>query len=173
MEEPPITSPRGAGDGFALRRIRAADDPAMGRIIRSVMTEFGADGAGFSIHDGEVDSMSSAYGGPRAFFEVVVRGEEVLGGAGVAPLDGGPVHVCELKKMYFLREARGLGLGARLLRRCLDAARQRGFTQCYVETHHGMVGAQRLYERSGFKPLDHPMGETGHHGCDRWYLLEL
>lgn len=36
-----------------------------------------------------------------------------------------------------------------------------------------MDAAQKLYRRAGFKPLPAPLGATGHHGCDRYFLLEL
>ena len=117
--------------------------------------------------------MSAAYSAERAFFLVISRGEEVVGGAGVAPLDGGPAGVCELKKMYFLPEVRGLGFGRDLLHRCLAAARERGFERCYLETHDRMVEARGLYESAGFEPLGAPMGRTGHHGCNRWYVSSL
>lgn len=145
----------------------------MERVIGKVMTEFGASGPGFSIHDEEVACMSAAYCGERAFFLIVARGDEVVGGAGIAPLDGGPPGVCELKKMYFMPEVRGLGFGRELLRRCLAAARERGFERCYLETHDRMDQARGLYESAGFQPLDGPMGSTGHHGCNRWYVLSL
>jgi len=158
---------------FSVRALRRQDDAGVGRVIQEVMTEYGASGPGFSIHDEEVACMSAAYSGERAFFLVVAAGDEVVGGSGIAPLDGGPSGVCELKKMYFLPVARGLGLGRELLHRCLDAARDRGFERCYIETHERMVEARGLYESAGFEPLDGPMGETGHHGCNRWYLLDL
>ena len=47
---------------------------------------------------------------------------------------------------------RGLGAGAAMMARCLDAARGFGFTQCYLETLRGMDAAMRLYERTGFTP---------------------
>ena len=31
----------------------------------------------------------------------------------------------------------------------------------------------RLYERSGFHRIDGPMGDTGHGGCNTFYLREL
>ena len=57
--------------------------------------------------------------------------------------------------------------------RCLDAARGFGFRQCYLETLTGMDAAQSLYHRSGFTRIDHPLGATGHGGCDRYYVLDL
>jgi putative acetyltransferase len=157
----------------SIRPITAADDAAMAAIIRTVMPEFGASGDGFAINDPEVDWMSRAYSEPRHAYFVLEREGRVLGGAGVAPLAGGDEDVCELRKMYFLPEARGTGAGARMMSRCLDAAREAGFTRCYLETLCGMDGAMRLYERSGFQRIDGPMGATGHGGCNTFYLRAL
>ena len=95
------------------------------------------------------------------------------GGAGIAPLVGAAPAVCELRRMYFLREARGSGLGAQMLATCLDAARGLGFTRCYLETLTGMDDAQRLYARAGFRRLCGAQGATGHFGCDQHYELDL
>lgn len=158
---------------FSIRPILADDDAAMAAVIRTVMPEFGATGSGFAISDPEVDWMSRAYSAPRHAYFVLERDGRVLGGAGVAPLAGGDADVCELRKMYFLPEARGSGAGAAMMARCLDAARGFGFTRCYLETLTGMDAAMRLYERSGFHRIDGPMGATGHGGCNRFYLLDL
>ena len=156
-----------------IRPIHAADDAEMAAIIRTVMPEFGACGAGFAINDPEVDWMSRAYAEARHAYFVVERDGRVLGGAGVAPLAGGDGSVCELRKMYFLPEARGIGAGAAMMATCLEAARGFGFAHCYLETLTGMDGAMRLYERSGFRRIGAPMGDTGHGSCDVFYLLEL
>jgi putative acetyltransferase len=158
---------------LVIRPITPADDPSVAAIIRAVMPEFGADGPGFAIHDPEVAAMHAAYDRPGAAYFVVVLDDHVLGGGGVAPLDGGPEGVCELRKMYFLPELRGRGAGAALMARCLQAARALGHRQCYLETLRGMDQAQALYERTGFRRLDGPMGSTGHFGCNRFYLLDL
>lgn len=157
----------------SIRPITPADDSAMAAIIRAVMPEFGASGDGFAINDPEVDWMSRAYSEPRHAYFVFERGGRVLGGAGIAPLAGGDAGTCELRKMYFLPEARGTGAGARMMARCLDAAREAGFARCYLETLCGMDAAMRLYERSGFHRIDGPMGATGHGGCNTFYLRGL
>lgn len=97
----------------------------------------------------------------------------MIGGGGVAPLANGEPDVCELRKMYFLPEARGIGAGAAMMQCCLDAARAHGFRRCYLETLAGMDAAQSLYAKSGFVPLCAPMGGTGHFGCDRFFICEL
>ena len=157
-----------------LRPIEPRDDAAVAAIIRQVMPEFGASGPGFALHDPEVNGMSAAYAAPGRAYWVVVDGTgRVVGGGGIAPLDGGTPGFCELRKMYFLPQARGHGAGERMLRRCLAFARQAGYRTCYLETLAGMDQAQKLYRRLGFQPLDKPMGATGHFGCDRWYSLDL
>jgi putative acetyltransferase len=160
-------------DGYRIRTITQADDTAMATVIRTVMPEFGAVGSGFAISDPEVDWMSRAYAEPRHAYFVVERDGRVLGGGGIAPLIGGDGDTCELRKMYFLPETRGIGAGAAMMSHCLGAAREAGFTRCYLETLTGMDAAQRLYERSGFHRIKGPMGATGHGGCNRFYLLEL
>jgi putative acetyltransferase len=160
-------------DGWTIRPIEPRDAAAIARVIRTVMPEFGADGPGFALHDAEVDAMPSAYATPRSVYFVLEHAGEVMGGAGIAPLAGAASTVCELRKMYLLAEARGLGAGQALMRRCLEAASAAGFHHCYLETLHGMDAAMRLYERHGFQRLPAPMGATGHHGCNRWYLRTL
>lgn len=157
---------------FILRPSIPDDDAAIAGIIRSVMPEFGADGPGFAIHDEEVMAMNAAYARPGAVYFVIERDGVVMGGGGIAPLDGEP-GTCELRKMYFRPALRGLGAGTALMGRCLHAARLLGYQHCYLETLTGMDAAQALYERAGFEQIDAPMGATGHFGCNRFYRREL
>ena len=158
---------------FRIRPIEAGDDATVAAIIRTVMPEFGASGDGFAIKDPEVDWMSKAYAEPRCAYFVVEHEGVVKGGGGVAPLAGGDPGTCELRKMYFLPELRGLGAGTALMARCLQAARDFGFRECYLETLSGMDAAMKLYERSGFRRIACPKGNTGHGGCDSFYTLPL
>ena len=171
MTDPAMPVPRTGN--WTIRPILDSDATSIATVIRRVMPEFGADGPGFALHDPEVDFMPRAYAGPRSAYFVLVVAGEVMGGAGIAPLAGGDAGTCELRKMYLLPAARGIGAGHALMWRCLHAAREAGYTQCYLETLCGMDAAMRLYERHGFRRLDAPMGATGHHGCDRWYLRTL
>ena len=157
---------------FVMRTMRSTDDAAVASIIRDVMPEFGADGPGFAIHDAEVGAMHAAYARAGAVYFVIERDGLVLGGGGIAPLDG-VEGVCELRKMYFRRGLRGLGAGTALIARCLHAARQLGYRQCYLETLTGMDAAQALYDRAGFQRIAQAMGATGHFSCDRFYLRTL
>lgn len=160
---------------LSIRRIIAADNSQVASLIRRIMTDMGASGPGFSVHDTEVDDMESAYRDERrAFYAVVVdKNGAILGGAGVAPLVGGPEDVCELKKMYFDSSIRKLGYGRKLLEQLLERAAELDFRGCYLETLRSMTAAQRLYTQAGFVEIPSPMGQTGHFSCDKWYYRAL
>lgn len=164
---------------YAIRPIKAGDRAAVARLIRVVMPEFDAKGPGFAINDPEVDDMYGAYRAAQSGYFVVTRpdartgADVVVGGAGYAPLAGGDGKTCELRKMYFMPEVRGLGLGHKLLAECLAQATRAGFERMYLETLAAMSQARALYERSGFSRLSHPMGATGHFGCNSFYVKDL
>lgn len=156
-----------------IRPIEKSDNTEVAEIIRLVMTEFDAVGCGYSISDTEVDDMYSAYLSDRSAFYVVELNGKVLGCGGFGPLTGAEETTCELRKMYFKSELRGLGIGTKLLNLCLEAAARADFQQCYLETKDNMKQAQRLYGKYGFKYLDKPMGNTGHTSCGTWMARNL
>jgi len=156
-----------------IRPIAENDNAVIAEIIRLVMTEFDAVGCGYSINDSEVDDMYSAYAPEGSAFYVVELNGRIMGCGGFGPLTGAEMDTCELRKMYFKAELRGLGVGTKLLKLCLDEAARVGFRHCYLETKGNMKQAQRLYGKHGFKYLDKPMGNTGHSSCGTWMAREL
>jgi putative acetyltransferase len=156
-----------------IRLVEKKDSPQIATIIRTVMPEFGASGAGFAIHDKEVDDIYEAYSKPRCAYFVCEEDGRIIGGGGVAPLEGGDEDTCELKKMYFLPQGRGKGLGQKILTECLNAARKIGFEYCYLETFNTMKNAMKLYEKNGFSKIPGQLGNTGHFACDTFYKKKL
>jgi putative acetyltransferase len=157
-----------------LRPILPSDNPQVAHIIRTVMTEFGAVGAGYSIEDPEVDTMAEAYNSPRSRYYIIENeAYSVVGCGGIAPLQGGDATTCELKKMYFLPEARGIGMGRKLIEQLEKDARDCGFTTIYLETLARMEGANHLYQRAGFELLPGKMGNTGHSSCGLFYAKQV
>ncbi|MEM7199054.1 MAG: helix-turn-helix domain-containing GNAT family N-acetyltransferase [Planctomycetota bacterium] len=152
--------------------VRAADDAALLQIIADASSEFGF-GACFTA---AVRAPSSEFAAPRAAYFVARRADRVVGGAGFVPraTDGASdAAVCELRQMYLARDARGGGLGRRLLHTCLAAARDLGYRTCYLETHDAMTAAHGLYERCGFRRAC-PRGDgSAGRGCDTYYELDL
>ena len=157
-----------------IRRIEPADNAEVAHIIRTVMTEFGAVGKGFSIEDPEVDAMYEAYDDDHsAYYVIENEQQEVIGCGGIAPLKGGNADTCELKKMYYLQEGRGKGVGSLLMQRLLEDAREIGFKIMYLETLERMEKANVLYRKFGFEALNGAMGNTGHTSCGLFYAKDL
>lgn len=161
-------------DTLFIRPIEPTDNVALANIIREVMTAYGAVGDGFSINDPEVNYMYDYYQEPGcAYFILSNDQNQILGGAGIGPLIGGDAHTCELKKMYFLPDVRGRGMGQKMVSHLLETARNLGYKTCYLETLERMTEAKALYAKMGFKKLCGQMGNTGHGGCDSFYAKDL
>ncbi|NDI98204.1 GNAT family N-acetyltransferase [Flavobacterium sp. LaA7.5] len=156
-----------------IRKIEPTDDTAIAKVIRQVLIEHNVPKVGTAYADASLGCMYKTYNQKSSIYFVVEQEGTIIGGAGIAPLENGAVDTCELQKMYFLEEARGLGIGARMMERCLESARNFGFANCYLETMPYMLAAQKLYKKYGFEYLDAPMGNTGHSSCPVWMLKKL
>lgn len=158
---------------YVIREISPADNPAVKSIVQEVILEMGAPKVGTAYEDKALDGMYEVYQKERsAYFVIEYRGK-IVGGAGIAQLDNYKGNTCELQKMYFLPEARGKGLGSKMIAICLEKAKAFGFDLCYLETMPYMTDARKLYKKNGFKEIDGPMGNTCHYSCDVWMTKEL
>jgi putative acetyltransferase len=156
-----------------LRLLEPADVPVMLEIIAAARAEYGIDPRGARLLEAADHALYATYQRQRSLYFVARVNGEVVGGAGIAPLAGADPLTCELQRMYLRADARGRGIGAALLRRCLAAARQLLYVRCYLETVAQMESALALYARNGFIELEAPMGRTEHEHNDRWMVRPL
>ena len=87
---------------------------------------------------------------------VVERDGEIVGGVLLAK--HGP-HVARLRLLFVEPEARGLGIGRRLVAECVRFARQAGYRKIVLWTNAPLRAARHLYEVAGFRLT----GEKLHH----------
>lgn len=160
-------------NNFKIREIQLKDNQKIAKVIRKILIEFGVPKVGTAYADKILDTLYEAYDTENAIYYVIEKEGEIFGGAGIKQLDNYKGNVCELQKMYFLPEARGIGMGSKMMETCLQKAKEFGFEQCYLETLPYMEDARKLYRKAGFKDLDAPMGDTGHYSCNLWMLKEL
>ncbi len=158
---------------FTIREIQPQDNEKIAKAIRDVLIEYGVPKVGTAYADTILDTLSDAYEAEKAIYFVIEKGGNIFGGAGIKQLDNYDGNICELQKMYFLSEARGIGLGSKMMQTCLQKAKEYGFEKCYLETLPYMEEARKLYRKVGFKDLDAPMGDTGHYSCNLWMLKDL
>lgn len=159
-------------EGVVIRPIEKQDDQPLSVLIKTVLIEFGANKPGFAFADDEVNAMNAAYQGPGYGYFVAQQSDSLIGGVGFGVLKGADATVCELRKMYLIKQARGLGLGDELLRLVVAEA-QKQYASMYLETLSSMTQAIALYRRHGFEFLSAPLGDTGHFNCDTWMIKKF
>jgi DNA-binding MarR family transcriptional regulator/GNAT superfamily N-acetyltransferase len=77
-------------------------------------------------------------------------------------------RIAEVKRMWVSPDARGLGLGRRILERLADEANLRGIETLRLETNRTLVEARRLYETAGFVEVEAFNAEQyAHHWFER------
>jgi putative acetyltransferase len=62
-------------------------------------------------------------------------------------------NICELRKMYLLKEMRGRGLGKIILDTAIDIAKEKHYGKIILETISALKTAIFLYKRYGFKEI--------------------
>ena len=158
---------------FSIRSIQPKDDPALAKIVRDTLTEFGANHPGTVYYDPTTDHLSEVFKLPGSWYFVAEMNGEIVGGGGIYPTDGLPADTCELVKMYLRPHARGAGLGKQLIELCMNKASELCYKNIYLETMPELKKAMKVYELFGFEYLKGPMGNSGHFGCDVWMMKKL
>ena len=156
------------------RKITAADNAAIARIIRANLEKMHLNIPGTAYFDPELDHLSDYYDSApakRAYFVAVDEAGQVLGGVGVAEFEG-IADCAELQKLYLADAAKGQGCGKALMHLAEDQARKLGYQKLYLETHTNLAVAVKLYEKLGFHQIEKPCA-TQHSTMNRFYLKEL
>ncbi|EKS6646030.1 MarR family transcriptional regulator [Enterobacter hormaechei] len=164
---------RQRGVGMTFRPIDARDDAAVAAIIRNSFRENKIDHLeGVSLHDPGLEHLSEACNQPGTGYWVAEANGKVVGGAGLAPLSG-EEGVCEMQKLFFNSEVKGMGMGRRMIAFIIAQATAMGYQSCYLETLNELKDAVRLYETFGFRHIPERLGNTGHNSCDIFMLKNL
>ena len=156
-----------------IRPIESRDNEALAKVIRTALAEFGANKPGTVYFDPTTDALFELFRTPGSYYYVATIDEKVVGGCGIFPTENLPQGTCELVKLYVAKEARETGLGKQLMEKSMSWAKENGYTHVYLESMPELKKAVSIYEKVGFQPLDHPLGNSGHDGCDIWMLKAL
>jgi GNAT superfamily N-acetyltransferase len=82
--------------------------------------------------------------------------------------------VAKLRMLLVEPEARGMGLGSRLIEECIQFARQADYRKMRLWTHQSLRAARRLYRAAGFRLVKSvPNPSFGRKLVDEFWDLEL
>ncbi len=98
------------------------------------------------LHD--LDDVQKGYFDNGGAFLVTLEGERILGTGGIRRMDD---VTCEVKRLWFLPEVHGQGLGYQMLTTLLQIAREMGYTRARLSTSpESQPRAYAFYHKVGF-----------------------
>ena len=153
---------------YILRPAGNGDVPAIKNIIFSVLKEYNLkpdeDGK-----DRDLNDVEQNYFKNNGYFGVAidVSSDQIVGTFGLSPLSK---EVCELRKMYLLKPARGKGLGKFILANAIRIAKEKQYSKIILETISPLKEAISLYKKFGFKEI---MPAVINDRVDQAYELKL
>lgn len=158
---------------MTIRPIKQSDNSILAAHIREVFEEHDAPKIGTVYSDPTTDDLFSLFKEDRSVLWVAADGDQVYGCCGIYPTEGLEDDTVELVKFYIPARYRKLGYGRDLLAKSIASAHEMGYKKIYLESIPQYARAISIYEKLGFKMIDHPLGNSGHCGCDIWMELEL
>jgi len=157
-----------SSSAFRLREAAADDGAAIRAVVVAVMNEYGLS-SDLEGNDADLRDFVASYRDRGGSFRVVVSTEGVIVGCGgLYPIDN---REAEIRRMYLLPEARGVGIGRELLEELICVASERRFERVVLETASVLKEAISLYRRRGFVPV--ARRSTALRQCDQAYALQL
>jgi ribosomal protein S18 acetylase RimI-like enzyme len=104
---------------------------------------------------------------PHGVFLIARLDGEAVGCGGLKSLDA---QTGEIKRLWIAPDARGLGLGRRLVRMLEDHARNVGLSRVVLDTNHTLTAAQALYISEGYAEVP-PYNDNPY--ADHWFAKRL
>ena len=157
---------------FIIREIEEKDNKELEQVIRTVLIEYKINIDGTVWVDPNLGQLSKIYNKEKIKYWVIEdKNKKIIGGCGIGELEG-EKDICELQKMYLLKEFRGNGVAKVLLDVALNFAKKY-YKKCYLETMDVLIRAQKFYEKNGFKRFYEILGNTGHFSCPVKYIIDL
>lgn len=133
--------------GLTFRRYRDADHDAVWALHNLALHDVGAH-AGSGAWDDDLHHIPAEYLRAGGEFLVGAVDGRIVAMGGVRRSERGRA---EIKRMRVHPDCQRRGIGAVLLARLLDRARELAYRRLYLDTTVGQVAAQKLYRAAGFR----------------------
>ena len=130
-----------------LRKVKKGEEKLVFDLVRTVLSDFGlkTDPEGT---DHDISDIYQHYFRRGGWFSVIEKDGKIIGSYGIYPVND---VICELRKMYLLKEFQGQGLGRKMMEEALSRARELGYTEMILESNTVLKRALALYRKYGFE----------------------
>ncbi len=135
---------------YAIQEAKNEDILFIKNVVFTVLREYGLspDEKG---KDKDLNDIENNYFNKNGFFGVLTEdNEHVIGTFGIFQIDK---DICELRKMYLLKDYRGKGLGKFMLANALNIAKEKKYKRIILETITPLKEAISLYKKFGFTEI--------------------
>jgi putative acetyltransferase len=150
---------------FHLRPAVNKDSRDIKNLIFGILEEYNLSADPQST-DRDLENIEENYTNKKGAFDVILNSEgEIIASTGIYRIND---KTCELRKMYLLKEYRGIGLGKFLLDHSIEQAKRLGYNKIILETASVLKEAINLYEKYGFRKYK---PEHLSSRCDQTYYL--
>jgi DNA-binding MarR family transcriptional regulator/GNAT superfamily N-acetyltransferase len=143
QSEPGTTPP------FAVRELRIGD---IGWIVRRqgllYASEYGWDGTYEALVAEILAGFVRNFDPHSEAAWIAERSAQIVGSVFLVRASA---QIAKLRLLYVEPSARGLGIGAHLVHRCIDFARAKGYQTLTLWTNDVLVSARRIYQSAGFE----------------------
>jgi drug/metabolite transporter (DMT)-like permease/GNAT superfamily N-acetyltransferase len=141
-----------------------ASDPAAAALLHAYATEV----ADRVVREPDrVATVPAEYEPPSGTFIVLYDDARPVACGGIRSLGDG---IAEVKRMYVDPDARGNGVGARVLTQLEDEARKLGYGRLRLDTAASLTAAQALYRSSGYTEI---ADYNGNPAASHWFEKDL
>ncbi len=150
--------------GVDMHTIRLAETETDIQIARELFREYeawlGMDLC-FQGFEDELAALPGKYTPPSGRLYLVDIDDVPAGCIAMRKLEDG---ICEMKRLFLRENARGQGIGNKLIEKLIDDGREIGYTTMRLDTYPPKMGkAVKLYESRGFRPIE-PYYHNPHDG---------
>lgn len=152
---------------LSVREAIAGDEIPIQELVSTVLAEYGLNSDPKDTDSDLRDIRNSYQDRGGDFLVVLTHGGRIVGCGGLYPIDSA---TAEIRKMYLRIEARGQGMGRKILDELVGRARRRGFERVVLETASVLKEAISLYTSYGFQPTHR---EHLASRCDQAYVFVL
>jgi ribosomal protein S18 acetylase RimI-like enzyme len=135
---------------IVLRKATDSDLDLVRILFREYAAEIKVDLC-FQDFEAELATLPGKYAQPAGVILLAERGNAAVGVVAVRPIS---TDICEMKRLYLRPEARGLGVGAKLVDSIIAYARAAGYQRIVLDTLVSMASAMTLYQSRGFQRID-------------------